>query len=104
MGVTPEGKVKKLVKTTIAKYEGVYVFMPVQTGFGTKTLDFLLCANGSFVAIETKAPGKKPTPLQHLTIGEILGAGGKTIVLDGAWDDEATLMETLDACGCKRKV
>jgi hypothetical protein len=31
-------------------------------------LDFFICAFGNFLAIETKAPGKKPTERQEPTI------------------------------------
>jgi hypothetical protein len=79
--MTPEGKVKAAVKRCLKKF-GVYYFMPVQTGLGAKTLDFLCCVRGIFFAIETKAPGNKPTPLQLLTIEEIEQAGGKTLVID----------------------
>jgi hypothetical protein len=71
MALTPEGKVKAAVKRVLARYPESYFFMPVQAGFGKKTLDFLICHYGEFIAIETKAPGKKPTPLQDDTIREI---------------------------------
>jgi len=84
--MTPEGKVKaavnRLLKPYIERYE-VYKFMPVQTGYGMKTLDYLLCAWGKFLAIETKAPGKEPTELQETYIREIEAAGGKVFVVDG---------------------
>lgn len=82
MGLTPEGKVKEKVKRLLKKYN-CYYFMPVQTGYGAPTLDILVCAGGVFLAIETKAPGKKPTARQELTISEIRRAGGLTIVVDG---------------------
>lgn len=88
MAQTPEGRVKKMVKKALDDLgHACYRFMPVQSGFGAKTLDYLLCINGRFVAIETKAPGKNPTPLQSLTIHEIEAAGGIALVVS----DEATL-------------
>ncbi len=85
---TPEGRVKDRLKKALDKAFGknCYRFMPVQTGYGAKTLDLLLCITGIFVAIETKAPGKKPTPLQETTIQTIRDAGGLVFVVDG---DEA---------------
>lgn len=84
MCMTPEGKIKKEVKKILSHFgDQVYVFMPVQTGYGPKTLDFLGCFNGKFFSIETKAPGKKPTPLQEITINSILNAGGTIFVIDG---------------------
>ena len=59
-----------------------YFFMPVQTGYGRTTVDFLCCIRGRFVAIETKAKGKTPTPLQVLTLRQINAAGGF-----GIWTD-----------------
>ena len=59
MALTPEGKVKAAVKRVLARYPETYFFMPVQAGYGKKTLDFLICHYGEFIAIETKAPGKK---------------------------------------------
>lgn len=60
---TPESRVKKKVRELLVKY-GVYVFSPVQTGFGARTLDLLCCHRGQFFAIETKAAGKKMTEQQ----------------------------------------
>lgn len=80
--MTPEGKVKQKVKD-LCKRHDVYYHMPVQNGMGKPTLDFILCVDGYFVAVETKAPGKKPTPRQLLTMAEMEKAGGVTMVVDG---------------------
>jgi hypothetical protein len=79
---TPEGKVKDKVKALLRKYNA-YSFMPVQAGYGASTLDFLCCINGRFLAIETKAPGKKPTLRQEFVIEAIVKAGGVALVVDG---------------------
>jgi len=79
--MTPEGKVKAAVKKWL-KSQGAYFFMPVQSGYGVATLDFLVCLNGNFYAIETKAPGKKPTPRQWLIMEEINAAGGRAFWAD----------------------
>lgn len=81
--MTPEGKVKARVKRVLEKYDLVYRFMPVQSGYGAKTLDFLVCVNGKFLAIETKAPGKQLTELQRQTARDIVAARGKVLVVDG---------------------
>jgi hypothetical protein len=73
--VTPEGQLKKQVKHFLTEC-GAYFFMPVQTGYGRTTVDFLCCIGGRFVAIETKAKGKTPTPLQLIVLGQIREAGG----------------------------
>lgn len=79
---TPEGKVKDKVIALLKKYN-TYYFMPVQTGYGAQTLDILGCCNGRFFSIETKAPGKKPTMKQILTIRNMLTANAKVFVIDG---------------------
>jgi len=82
MSSTPEGLVKAKVRATLAKYDGMYVFMPVPTGYGRTTLDFLCCYRRRFFAIETKAPGKKPTLRQAKELEMIELAMGKTFVID----------------------
>jgi hypothetical protein len=79
---TPEGKVKDRVKKLLKQYK-CYYFMPVQAGYGAPSLDILVCCRGVFIAIETKRPGKKPTPRQELTITQIRSAGGLVFVIDG---------------------
>lgn len=81
MGMTPEGKVKASVKRLLEEY-GAYYYMPVPTGYGRTTLDFLGCHKGRFFSIETKALGKKPTTLQRETIHDMELAGGKVFVID----------------------
>lgn len=59
-----------------------YVFMPVQSGYGSTSLDFLACIGGRFVAIETKANvAKQLTPRQISTRDYIHQAGGKVFVV-----------------------
>lgn len=79
--MTPEGKVKKEIKAWL-KERGAYFFMPVPTGYGKKTIDFLVCLNGRFVGIEAKAPGNEPTALQDIHIEEIRKAGGVAVWCD----------------------
>lgn len=50
---------------------------------GASTLDCLVCFCGRFIAIETKAPGKKPTDRQRMIIEKIRAAGGVALVIDG---------------------
>jgi Holliday junction resolvase len=94
MAQTPEGKVKDKVKRLLKKY-GAYYFMPVQSGYGAPTLDILACYRGIFVAIETKAPGKKPTARQELTIKQIKEARGQVYVIDGDTSELEELLERL---------
>lgn len=71
---TPESKVKAKLKAYLRKH-GYYYFMPVQTGMGATTLDFLACRQGLFYAFETKAEGKDFTPRQNFVAEQMLEAG-----------------------------
>lgn len=92
--VTPEGTVKTKVKRVLNNY-GAYHHWPVQNGMGSPTLDCIGCYNEKFFAIETKAPGEKPTPRQELTIEDIRSCNsrGKVFVIDG---DTTELEKWLD--------
>ena len=83
MAMTPEGLVKKKVSELLTQHGStIYQHMPVPGGFGGTTLDYVGCHMGRFFAIETKAPGKKPTPRQNVIIAMIQRAGGKAFVID----------------------
>jgi len=79
--MTPEAKVKASVKEVLKKH-GAYWHCPVQNGMGAPSLDFICCFQGRYFAVETKAPGKKPTPRQLITIAAIHAAGGEVFVID----------------------
>lgn len=84
MASTPEGRVKAAVKKRL-KDLGVWYYMPVQNGMGVVGIpDFICCHNGKFVAIETKAPGKRGnlSANQERQIMNIHEAGGAAIVVD----------------------
>ena len=83
MAQTPEGKVKRKVSALLSSTPGVYYFMPVPSGYGESTVDYIGCHLGRFFGIETKAPGKKPTDRQRQMLAAIERAGGKTFVVDG---------------------
>ena len=73
---TPEGRIKKLVKDVLHA-QNVWYFMPVQMGYGGASLDFLPCIIKLKTGypfpffIETKKPGKKPTPRQDNLIEQL---------------------------------
>lgn len=90
--MTPEGRVKAKVNKALAQWANVYRFMPVPTGYGATTLDYLLCVNEHFVGIETKKPGGKLTPRQEATAAEIRTAGGDVLVIDGDLTEFNALM------------
>jgi hypothetical protein len=71
---TPEAKVKAKLKAWL---HGCYWFMPVQTGYGATSLDFLVCLEGQFIALECKAVGKELTPRQKVVAQQIRTAGGR---------------------------
>lgn len=72
----PEAIVKAIHKEWLTEM-GAWWFMPVQTGYGVSGIpDILCCLQGRFVAIEIKAPGKKPSAFQKRQIATINEAGG----------------------------
>lgn len=83
MADTPEAKVKRRVSQLLKAAKEVYYFMPVQTGYGSPTLDYLGSSRGRAFAIETKAPGKSPTTRQKVIIKEMERAGMKVFVIAG---------------------
>ena len=79
---TPESKVKDKVKKTLAKMKAYYA-MPQTGGYGNSGVpDFLVCFRGTFIGIECKANGNKPTALQMHHLMCIRRAGGKGFVID----------------------
>ena len=93
MAMTPEGKVKKSVRQVLDRL-GAYYVMPVTGGYGRQGApDFLVCYQGKFFGIETKAGKGKTTALQELNLTKIRDAGGVALVVyeDDVKDLEATL-------------
>lgn len=84
MARTPEGRVKTAVKKYLDA-KGAWHCMPMGTGFGKSGVpDILACYRGRFLAIETKAPGKRghTTLLQQQQIANIAARGGHAVVVD----------------------
>lgn len=82
--MTPEGRVKEAVKKWL-KERGVWYYMPTQNGMGRSGIpDFICCWGGRFLAIETKAPGKRGnvTPGQVRELGAIRAVQGYAVVVD----------------------
>ena len=83
MAQTPEGKVKSKIKVYLKTLPDCWFYMPVQNGMGVVGIpDIIAVINGRFVAIETKAPGKKSnvTANQQATIDNIRAADGLAFV------------------------
>lgn len=77
---TPEGKVKARIKVLLKKY-GIYQHWPVLNGMGDPTLDCNACVGGYYFTIEAKAPGKRPTARQQITMGEVSTSRGFVFVV-----------------------
>lgn len=87
MSKTPEGKVKdevrKIFQNINDKWPGrLWYCMPMGQLYGKRGVpDFLVCVNGKFIAIETKAEGGKPTAMQKLELRKIAEAGGYNLIV-----------------------
>lgn len=91
MAGTPEGKVKDEIKAHL-KALGAYFFMPVQMGFGVRTVDILACFKGRFLAIEVKRPGGGVlTDNQRGVLVAVRRAGGVALVATSWADVEEAL-------------
>lgn len=98
--LTPEGKVKTLVRRELI-LRGAYYFFPVQAGYGAATVDILACVPriigaedvgkrfGIFYGIETKAFNGQATARQQLCLDTINTASG----IAGVVRDETSLAE-----------
>jgi hypothetical protein len=97
MATTPEGKVKAKVSEILKSYSPyVWYHMPVPVGYGKACLDYHGTVLGMSFAIETKAPGKKPTARQLLTIRSLRKAGDKVFIIDGKQEDLDHLCEWIE--------
>ena len=84
--MTPEGKIKAAVKRKLNSLWECYHHWPVQNGMGAPALDYYGCFVGTFFAVETKAPGGRPTPRQEHTMRTIYKAGGLVFVVSNDTD------------------
>lgn len=83
--MTPEGRIKGKVDAILSTYHDtgliMWVFRPVQSGYGTRALDYLCCVRGHLLAIETKRHGGNLTALQRQTARGIYEAGGTVFIV-----------------------
>lgn len=94
---TPEAKVKAACKRVL-KLFGIQYFMPVQNGMGVVGVsDIIGCWAGWYIAIETKAPGKKGsvTPNQANFLKTVQNHGGLALVIDDAEELRRILTDIL---------
>lgn len=95
---TPEAKVKTACKRVLQDF-GIHYFMPMQNGYGIVGVsDIICCWNGWYLAIETKAPGKKAntTANQRNFLSNIQKNGGLALVIDDAQELRTILMDILN--------
>jgi len=78
---TPEGKVKAEVKKYLNDL-GAYYFMPVQTGYGRRGVDFYICYHGQFIALETKGGEAVPSPSQRKVLTDVEQCGGLSLCIN----------------------
>jgi hypothetical protein len=83
MATTPEGKVKASIKRILDPLKpALYYDMPVPSGYGKSTLDFIGCYYGYYFAIEAKAGKKIPTERQDGTIDDMQQSGAVVFVVN----------------------
>ena len=82
MAMTPEAKVKAVVKNQL-KGLGAYFFFPATGGYGRSGVpDIVGCYQGEFFGIECKAGKGTTTPLQRKNLEDIDTAGGLALVVN----------------------
>jgi uncharacterized protein (DUF488 family) len=82
MAMTPEGKVKEVVKKFL-KEKGIYYIMPATGGYGSSGApDIVVCHKGKFYGLEVKSGENKPTALQMDNLNRIEKNGGYAIVIN----------------------
>ena len=80
--MTPEGVIKKQVKEILSEV-GAWYCMPVGSGYGKSAVpDFIICYQGYFIAIETKAGSKQATAIQAREISRIQATEGLAFVIN----------------------
>ncbi|HEX8838232.1 MAG TPA: hypothetical protein VF748_14920 [Candidatus Acidoferrum sp.] len=110
--MTPEGLTKQEIKKLLDSYgDALYYFMPVQSGYGTRTIDFLICFRGRFIAVEAKREGARAARFQQRILDGISKAGGLAFCVDTAeelktvfaWLTAEELKTVLVECGMTHK-
>ena len=61
----------------------LYYWRPVVTQYGKRSLDYIICINGQFVAIEAKATDEWLRPNQRELARDMVLAGGKVFIISG---------------------
>jgi len=89
--MTPEGAVKAKLRAYLRSLgPDCHQYWAVPTGYGSTTVDVLICYKGKFFAIECKRPGvSEPSPRQACVMSHIAEAGGG-VWIENSIDLEAT--------------
>jgi hypothetical protein len=83
--VTPESRTKAEIVAYLKTVPGLWYCHVPANGYGRAGIpDYLCCLQGKFIALEVKAPGKKPTVWQQREIDAIIGSEGKAYVVTSA--------------------
>ena len=91
--MTPEGKVKALIKAKLDADPRIWYFMPVAGVMGKAGVpDFIGVCAGRFFAVEAKADKGKLTKLQKRTLDDIATVSGRVLLIQG--EHEATVFDT----------
>ncbi len=90
--MTPEGKVKAAITKKLIEM-GCWYYMPVGSGYGAPTVDYLCAYEGKAFGIEAKAPGKSPTPRQLATMLFMGKLGVPSIVINSSSEDKMKYLE-----------
>lgn len=105
-----ERDVKRKVSALLSlamEHDPLYVWMPVVTGYGKRSVDYIFCLQGQFVAIETKATGEWLRPDQRQRARDMLKSGAKVFVIseeDGYRALERYLVSCIPSFGQARAV
>lgn len=61
----------------------LYWWLPVVTAYGKRSLDYICCIDGQFIAIETKATGEWLRPDQRQRARDLYEAGARVFIISG---------------------
>lgn len=94
-----EAALKRLIKAYIKELDpDCFVHITVETGFGSRFVDIIVCLEGHWLIIETKQPGKIATPRQQATLAAVNAAGGTAFVAHSLRD----VVDRIHRCGFDR--
>ena len=80
---TPENKVKRKINEVLKQFKpNLWYYCPIGSQYQSPVVDYIVCVEGRFIAVEAKAPGKKPTERQAHTMTRMRAAGAIAIVVN----------------------